>query len=95
MSEWLDISTAPLKEDWLRRRSFERALIGCWYQPTDDDGCPSGEGSWSWVQVVSLTSEGWHVWSSGFAGWHGTATFPILGNSTHWMPISSPSFPSK
>lgn len=84
---WLPIKTAPTKADWLSRRLYDRAMVGNWHQPTDEDGKPYVPGQWSWVQVVSLTSSGWHVWSSGFAGWHGTATFPVHNNATHWMPL--------
>lgn len=87
MSQWQPIETAPRKEDWLKQSLYSRYLLGHWHQPTDEDGEPSGPGEWSWVQVVSLTSSGWHVWSSGFAGWHGTTTFLVHGNATHWAPV--------
>lgn len=85
---WQPIDTAPKASDWLKQSSSKRFLVGHWWQPVDDDGEPSRPGEWAWVQAVTLTSDGWHVWSSGFKGWHGTATIPVHGNATHWMPLS-------
>ncbi|WLS01697.1 DUF551 domain-containing protein [Shinella oryzae] len=86
---WQPIETAPKPADWLKYYSYERFLVGHWFQPVDEYGEPSSAGSWAWVQVVSLTSSGWHVWSS-FKGWHGTVTIPVHDNATHWMPLPSP-----
>lgn len=87
--QWQPIETAPKPADWLKYSSYARFLVGHWFQPADEFGEPSDDGSWAWVQVVSLTSSGWHVWSS-FKGWHGTATIPVHDNATHWMPLPSP-----
>ncbi len=87
---WQDIATAPKPQDWLRVSG--RFLVGCWHQPTDEDGNPDGEGDWAWVQCVGLTSSGWHVNTGGFKGVHGYGSFPTHGNATHWMrlpPIGS------
>lgn len=87
MIDWQPIETAP--RDWLRNR-LGPCLIGCLYSPTDENGDPEGEPVWSWVHVAKLSSDGWHVWSQGFKGLHGMATFPLNGNATHWAPLTTP-----
>lgn len=82
---WRAIETAPSKHDWLKTHG--KILLGRWYVPRDENGEPVDEGQWTWVQVVELTSAGWHLLSSGFVGWHGTATIPVRDDATHWMPL--------
>jgi hypothetical protein len=87
--DWQPIETAPKPADWMKFRGL--ALVGCWSVPRDEEaGEPAGLGQWVWVQVATLTSNGWHVWSSGFKGLHGTCTFPLNGNATHWAPLPAP-----
>lgn len=89
MSEWQPIETAPKSSDWLSAGG-KPCLIGRWNPQIGDDGEPYGEGEWSWVQVASLSFDGWRVSTGGFKSIHGFATFLLHEGATHWMPLPDP-----
>lgn len=90
LPSWQPIETAP--NEWLKQNG--KCLIGSAYYPKDEDGEPCGEPEWGWVQVATLSFDGWHVGTGGFKGLHGYASFQLAEHATHWMPLPTPPEPS-
>jgi len=87
VSGWRPIDTAPKPSDWMRQKPYARFVVARFYKITDEGSTEIDEWHQSWVQAASLSFDGWYLDLAGVPGMHGSASFKLRDDATHWMPL--------